>query len=272
MDGCDLKSVSDEALITLFHTAPLIHQLESIRIVRISKDLVIKGGDDIRASEAATMDYASAMTDVLLPKVHRVVHRDPDKIWGETCLIVMDFIHGSTLQDCWETLNEETRANIVNQVAKYISSLQAVQVAEPPGPIGGRDKFQGIWFSYYGAGPFSTRKALEDWFNLALTICKSWGRCPQDSPPNKFKTLCLVHQDIFPRNLILHPSGQIWLIDWGNAGLYPPAFERGALTWKESEYPDFVSRVLDAIPSHQQELKALSQSSAGLMTAAVMQL
>ena len=158
MDGYDLKSVSDEALITLFHTAPVIHQLGSIRIVRISKDLVIKGGEDIRASEAATMDYASAMTDVLLPKVHRVVHRDPDKIWGETCLIVMDFIQGSTLHDCWETLNEETRANIVNQVAKYISSLQAVQVAEPPGPIGGRDKFQGIWFSYYGAGPLAHGK------------------------------------------------------------------------------------------------------------------
>lgn len=124
------------------------------------------------------MDYASAITDVLLPKVHRVVHRDPDKIWGESCLIVMDFILGSTLHECWETLNKETRANIVNQVAKYIFSLQSVQLAEPPGLIGGRDKFQGILFSDYGAGPFSTRQALEDWFNLALAICKSWGRSP----------------------------------------------------------------------------------------------
>lgn len=94
LDGCDLKSISDESLITLFATAPVIHELGGIRIVRISKDLVIKGISDIRASEAATMDYASAMTEVLLPKVHRVVHRDPGKIWGETCLIVMDFIQG----------------------------------------------------------------------------------------------------------------------------------------------------------------------------------
>lgn len=218
------------------------------------------------------MDYASAMTEVLLPKVHRVVHRAPDKIWGETWLIVMDFIQGSTLHDCWGTLNEEARANIVDQVVKYIASLQSVQVAEPPGPIGGRDRFQGIWFSHYGAGPFSTRQALEDWFNLALTIRKSSGRCPQDSPPNKFTTLCLVHQDILPRNLILHPSGQLWLIDWGNAGMYPPALERGALVWNKSGYPDFVSRVLDAIPCHQKKDNALSNSSGGLMSAAVVHL
>lgn len=215
------------------------------------------------------MDYALAMTEVLLPKVHRVVHRAPDKIWGETCLMVMDFIQGSTLHDCWGAINEETRANIVDQVAKYIASLQSVQVAEPPGPIGGHDKFQGIWFSDYGAGPFSTRQTLEDWFNLALTLCKSWGPCPQDSPPNKFTTLCLVHQDILPRNLILHPSGQLWLIGWGNAGMYPPALELGALSWKESEYPDFVSRVLDTIPFHKNEHQALSNSSGGLMTAAI---
>lgn len=105
-------------MITLFATGPVIHALGNIRIVRISKDLVIKGGSEIRASEAATMNYASAMTEVLLPKVHRVVHRAPDKIWGETCLIVMDFIQGSTLHDCWGTLNEEARANIVDQVVK----------------------------------------------------------------------------------------------------------------------------------------------------------
>lgn len=49
LDGCDLKSISDQALITFFATAPVIHQLGSIGIVRISKDLVIKGGEDIRA-------------------------------------------------------------------------------------------------------------------------------------------------------------------------------------------------------------------------------
>lgn len=54
--------------------------------------------------------------------------------------------------------------------------------------------------------------------------------------------------------------------------MYPPAFGRGALIWKQSEYPDFVSRIMDAIPSHQQEHKALCKSSGGLMTAAVIQL
>lgn len=72
-------------------------------------------------------------------------------------------------------------------------------------------------------------KPLEGWFNLALAIRKFWHRRPQESPPNKFTNLCFVHQDVLPRNLILHPSGQLWPIDWGNVGMCPPALERGAL-------------------------------------------
>lgn len=54
--------------------------------------------------------------------------------------------------------------------------------------------------------------------------------------------------------------------------MYPPALERGALVWKKSGYPDFVSRVLDPIPCHQKEDNALSNSSGGLMSAAVVHL
>lgn len=70
-----------------------------------------------------TIDYAPAMTDGLLQKISRVLYGDCDKIRREISLIDMDFIWESTLHDSWKIFNEETRANIVIQVAKYISSL-----------------------------------------------------------------------------------------------------------------------------------------------------
>lgn len=65
------------------------------------------------------------MTEVLLPNVHRVLQKAPDTNWGESCLIVMNFTQGSTMHGCWGTINEEMRANIVGQVAKYIASPAA---------------------------------------------------------------------------------------------------------------------------------------------------
>lgn len=56
------------------------------------------------------MDYALAMTGVLLPNTHRFVHKAPDIICGEGCLIVMDFIQGSTMHDYWGTIDEEMRS------------------------------------------------------------------------------------------------------------------------------------------------------------------
>lgn len=41
--------------------------------------------------------------------------------------------------------------------------------------------------------------------------------------------LVFIHHDLAPRNLVLHPSGEIWLIDWDLAGFYPHYFEYAAM-------------------------------------------
>lgn len=43
--------------------------------------------------------------------------------------------------------------------------------------------------------------------------------------PPTAKTLVLTRHDLAPRNLLLDPSGQLWLLDWDYAGFFPRYFE-----------------------------------------------
>jgi thiamine kinase-like enzyme len=117
-----------------------------------------------------------------------------------------------------------------------IDQLQRVVIPEP-GPIGGRP-CRGRFFTDYSAGPFKSASEMEGWFNHKLEICKHYRKAPQDTPEFKFTEFVLVHKDISPRNLILDPSGRLWLVDWGHAGAYPPAFEKAAIAW-QYWFPEF---------------------------------
>lgn len=118
-----------------------------------------------------------------------------------------------------------------------------------PGPIGGgpcRCRF----FTDYSAGPFNGPSEIEDWFNHKLTICKRCHQAPEDIPPFKLTSFVLVHQDISPRNLILDKSGRVWVIDWADAGAYPPAFNESAALQDQRRFPSCNEMVLSFIPRY----------------------
>ncbi|RAH80812.1 hypothetical protein BO86DRAFT_274124, partial [Aspergillus japonicus CBS 114.51] len=88
---------------------------------------------------------------------------------------------------------------------------------------------RGRFFTHYSAGPFGSVAELEGWFNHKLDICKQVRKAAPNVPAFRFRQLELVHQDISPRNLVLDEAGNVWLVDWADAGAYPPAFETAAL-------------------------------------------
>ncbi|PWY80794.1 hypothetical protein BO94DRAFT_558211 [Aspergillus sclerotioniger CBS 115572] len=242
LDGIDLKSMRDESLVTLLHSAPVLHQLGETTVVRLSKDLVMKGGGNVLPSEAAVMKLIESETRVRAPRVHRSFQvPDSTKYFGTMGYIVMDYIRGQPLDHCWGSLDEEPRHDVASQVANMILGMQSVKVTQP-GPICG-GPCCGRFFTDYGAGPSQNKSEMEIWFNHKLAICKN------------------------SRNLILDPNGHVWLIDWADAGAYPPAFESAALDSQQS-FPDFNAMVLSPIPSYPVELGQLRSIEYGLQTAA----
>ena len=55
---------------------------------------------------------------------------------------------------------------------------------------------------------------------------------------NPATCIVLTHQDIAPRNLILDPFGQLWLIDWAYVGVYPKGFEQSSIS-KQARNDEF---------------------------------
>lgn len=191
---------------------------------------------------------------IAVPKVHRVLNIETESIYfGCTCLLVMDFIEGRSVEECWEHLNDAQRMDAIAQVASMITVLQSIPVPQhQPGPVGCTTCLaRGFWFTDIGAGPFGSNEELESWFNNKLAICKKFKQAPETVPPFRFDKLVLTHQDISPRNLILGPDGRVWLIDWGDAGIYPEALEAASLNARRFSAPVFTDMLLEKIPKHE---------------------
>ncbi|KAJ5751405.1 Aminoglycoside phosphotransferase [Penicillium nucicola] len=267
LDGKDLNSVTDEAQAALLTTAPILHQLGRTTVVRLSKTLIMKGGGSVMASEAEMLRLVASRTTIRVPRVYRSFQlKDDTQYFGTSGYIVMDFIPGQPLDECWNALSRDTQGKIASQVAEMIQEMQSIELLKP-GPIGG-GPCRGRFFTDYSAGPFMDAVEMEAWFNHKLEICKSVHQAPKDVPPFHFTKFVLTHHDISPRNLILDQHEQVWLIDWAYSGAYPPVFESAALSIQPS-FTDFNEAILSLIPRYPEEEMQLDSIAYGLTTAAL---
>lgn len=140
-------------------------------------------------SEAAVLDLVASQTDIRVPRVHRAWQVDDEtKYFGTMGYILMDYVDGQPLEECWERLCTE-KLDIAQQVADIVSKLQSVQLPNP-GPIGG-GFCRGRFFTDYSAGPFENTSVMQDWFNHKLVISKAWNKRPATSPSFSLRNLSL---------------------------------------------------------------------------------
>ncbi|RKL04821.1 hypothetical protein BFJ71_g3601 [Fusarium oxysporum] len=260
LDGKDIASLSDEELLSAFLTAPRLHDYGAVTVSRVSKDLVIKGGPGVAKSEAENIKFALETLGLPIPKVHRVftadVPEDPDLPEApvvEGHLIVMDYIKGSTVEKIWQSFDTTTKETVAQQVADVIDKMQSTVLNHMPvGPIGRAQdaKFQGPWFMDYGTGPFDTLAELEDWCNHKIDVGIMVKQLTPETRRFEFKDIVLTHQDLAMRNLVLGEDMNVWVIDWGCAGVYPRGFEQAALQ-VQAENNEYADMVLERLSDRQ---------------------
>ena len=227
----------------------------------------MKGGGNVLPSEAETIRLVAATTDIPVPRVYRSFQLpDPTQYFGTKGFIVMDYIDGRPLDESWRNLSHEIQSMIAQQIAANIHQLQFIR-QDQPGPAGGGPSI-GRFFTDYSVGPFRSGQEMENWFNHKLDICKRCSQAPHDTQPFRFTSFVLTHQDISPRNLILDESYRVWVIDWADAGFYPPWFE-GAAMASESRFQDFTELILPLLNSYPDEVAKLKSITYGLTTAAL---
>jgi hypothetical protein len=236
-------------------------------VVRLSKDLVLKDGGNVLPCEAKVLRIVASKPRIRAPRVHRSFQvADDTKYFGTKGYIVMDYINGQPLDSCWEGLRDEQKLDVPSQTAQMILEMPSVKLPGP-GPIG-RGPSHGRFFTHYSAGPFKNRAEFEGWFNHKLEICEKYTQPPQDIPDFRFTEFVLTHQDISPRNLILDPDGQVWLVDWADAGAYPSVFENAALG-SQMSFLDSNAMVLSCLPRYPEEERQLHSIGYGLTTTAL---
>ena len=189
---------------------------------------------------------------------------DETRYFGTMGYILMDYIDGDNVGDCWKYLTKNQKENIVHQTAEMIAQLQAIDF--PIAGLLGGGPCRGRFFTDYSAGPFKDAIEMQNWFNHKLTICKYFNQAPKDTPAFEFTKFVLVHQDASPRNMILDKSGTVWFIDWADAGAYPPAFEPAAMGL-QLRFSEFNKMLLDVIPGYTGEVKQLHSIENGLTVA-----
>ena len=260
----DISSMAQQTLINYAKAGPRLHSLGGVTVSRISQNLVVKFGTGVLASEGLTMSFvATNFPGVRLPRVYRHFNVPcQSAFFGMEGYVVMDYLDGYSLESCWSDLSTERKKAIVAQVAEMVHQLQSKRFKQP-GVVGGGIS-RGRWFTDYGAGPFTTKQNFERWFNWKLGLGQHFNQVAKEIPSMDFQYFVVVHGDLSPRNLIVDANNQVWLIDWGFAGIYPPIFETATLS-RQMHFPDFAQLLGPFIYKNDQEMVQLESCMFGLI-------
>ncbi|KAI0074919.1 kinase-like protein [Panus rudis PR-1116 ss-1] len=186
-----------------------------------------------RDSEILAMQLVREQTNIPVPAVRRVFGNEGYRT------IVMDYISGKTLDDCWPDLGLWQRVRIIWTIRRYIRQLRHVlpkkAASRPlfPGPVASEPQIcHGTMFTDYGAGPFASYEELKAWFVHKLDVNRRIRKHPPESRRVEFDSsmpLVLTHLDLHTTNIIIGDDGRVWLIDWEYAGFYPQWFEYASM-------------------------------------------
>jgi len=192
--------------------------------------------------EASYMEYVRKNTSIPVPRVHMVINGT-----GEWTYLVMDFIHGKTLQMAYlyKQLTGGDIERIADQLMDYIHQIRTLPIPSlsPPTAIG---TYNGgpcrcVYFHKYPWNPQSVVPLSA--FPDTIEFNKYWfnrGKIPY--PENilgeaefqlQYRDSVLAHGDLNTTNIIVDEGRIIGVIDWECFGWWPEFWE-GLRIWEGS--------------------------------------
>ncbi|KAF9022242.1 kinase-like protein [Hymenopellis radicata] len=202
---------------------------------RITPDAVVKRAP---AHEAYIMTYVASHSSLRVPQVRRLIPVRPgesfrlSKFW-----LVMDYVDGDVLEAAWPRMNWWKRLWTVWRLRRSLQELHQIPLPSPdvPGPFDSTGEAlpcSGYYFTEFGGGPFESYRAMADWYDhlrhcVLIHLHQYYGMFEPHLFPTFDATqpLVLCHMDLNMRNIMVDGRGEVWLVDWGMAGAFPPWFE-----------------------------------------------
>lgn len=253
--------LSRAEILTALPDAPKLYNngdgIIGARISRIATGVVVKHGSSVHLHESSNMQLVGDQTTIGIPKIYdawQTAYDDDTKV----TYIVMQYIDGHSLYERRNDLSPTIWERINGQLLSYLRQLHKL-TSPRPGPVGGGVS-EGHFFTDYGAGPFSSKAEIEEWFERRLLVSQEWGKAAPDlSFAGDFSHLVMCYMDVHLNNILIDDAYDIWLVDWTNAGFYPPFFEVAGI--EQHSDSKFFLPVIQALHTSETQTKVAKLAS-----------
>ncbi|KIY73169.1 kinase-like protein [Cylindrobasidium torrendii FP15055 ss-10] len=234
-----LNTYSDSEMRKFIYWSPCLLTTREEAVTLLSPNLVVKQSgrdpDQHYLDEALALRRARSV-GLRAPKVHRMVPMD-DENEDEGQFLILERVHGSTLEQLWPTIRIWTLFSAAWQLRGYLRTLRGVGSSTTGGLHSGWTHSTRL-DAIHGPIRHASPSAFVGYLNWWLLDCRPGILTPrQDLVLQPEQEHILVHQDLAPRNMILDNSGKLWLVDWGHAGFYPPFMEFLGIEARTSAMP-----------------------------------
>ncbi|KAI1794471.1 hypothetical protein LXA43DRAFT_142471 [Ganoderma leucocontextum] len=194
-----------------------------VTVNRISPSLIVKSPS---GSERASMGFVRKNTTIPVPR----------DLCPHLAYLVMDFVDGQMLYECWDKLSRFMQFRAACTLRRYTKQLRSL-TRPTPGALD-NSCVSGVVFDDSVYGPFTTTRsfrqfcelvAFQGWRAKVLRAVGTNEAIPSLPHPDLVWTPVFTHNDLNSSNVMLDRRGSLWIIDWANAGFYPPAMESIAM-------------------------------------------
>ncbi|OGM42618.1 hypothetical protein ABOM_009584 [Aspergillus bombycis] len=234
----------------------------SAKVVRVNKHFAVKMGNGVPLIEAENMKFLAANSKVPVPKVY-AAFRDPGT---KKTYIIMQYLHGDTLQKLLPSLTQAEKAAICNSIKNAITELRSIP---PPGYFGMLNRqpyLDGVFWTKALdpkiSGPFENQE------DMNLAILRRLRQTESDQYIQLLRTMVnrtlkchrtvFTHGDLQPKNIMVErlgdrdgcPEFRVTLLDWESAGWYPEFWDFCNATIACRFKPDWLELVPDILDQY----------------------
>ncbi|TFY76978.1 hypothetical protein EWM64_g7035 [Hericium alpestre] len=194
-----------------------------VTVNRITPSLVVKRP---MLSERASLDFVRKNTSIPIP--HDLCPHLP--------YLVMHFVDGEMLYESWDKLSRFMQFRIACTLRLYTKQLRSLTGPAPGALVDGR--VNGAVFDENVYGPFTDAQSFRrfcefvafcGWKTRVLGAVGDGKAIPPLACPDLIWTPVFTHGDLNLSNIMLDRRGGLWIMDWANAGFYPPTMESIAM-------------------------------------------
>ena len=213
------------------NTQEILLKRTGAKVVAVGPYFVVKYGKNIDLEEGRTMKYVEDCSTVPVPRLYALYHENEENY------IVMERIHGKTLQEEWQTLTDTDKCTFALQLKTYLQDLRAIPSPGGYCSLDNKPLRDTMFWTGWGDeskgydGPFNSGSQL---VAAIIKKCEASealkgkasfykGNLPSifsNHPPT------FSHDDLQRKNVMVRSESRtLVLLDWECAGWYPAFWE-----------------------------------------------